>query len=112
MKSHALLIASALALVTVSSAASAQTLNSVGSWQDGGAGNTLGMVAADAFGIPGASQRLYANTHGAQMLDNGSPSVFIQAPVSAPLGYSSNYYYGSGGGGYYMGGASRGYTVR
>ncbi len=102
----------AVAGAPTSGFAQSSTLNQMGEWQDGEIGNSFGGVAADAMGLPGASQRLYANTHDAQMLDNGSPSVFIQAPVAPPAGYSPNYYYGGGGAGYYMGGSPAGSAVR
>lgn len=103
-----LVVASMFASVAVPYAALAGSLNSVGSWQDGEAGNVLGAVAADAFGVPGASERLYLITHDPSMIvhDTGVPATFA-APVAPPARYNSGYYYGSPGGGYYMGGGGR-----
>jgi hypothetical protein len=100
-----LIVASTIATVAVPHTALAGSLNTVGGWQDGEAGNMLGAVAADALGVPGASERLYSMTHDPSMTvrDTGVPATF-EAPVAPPAGYNSGYYYGSSGGGYYMGG--------
>lgn len=103
-----LVIASTLTAIAVPHGAIAGSLNRIGDWQDGEAGNMLGAVAADAFGVPGASERLYSMTHDPSMIahDTGVPATFV-APVAPPAGYNSGYYYGSSGGGYYMGGGGR-----
>ena len=101
-----LVVATLTAALAVSPpAAFAGSLNENGNWQDGGPGNMLGAVAADALGVPGASERLYSMTHDPSMIvhDTGVPATF-QAPVAPPAGYNSGYYYGSSGGGHYIGG--------
>ena len=100
-----LFLASAVAAVAIPTTVLAQSsMNGISGWQNGEYGNRAGAMAADAFGLPGAHERMYSLTH-PQVLDNGAPAQFV--PVTPPAGYSPDYYYAPSGGGYYMGGGGR-----